>query len=866
MEESTELSIDSFNRARVNLLKPALFLTLLFWAALSMAQSNGFTNYFNHDNGTTYTKSLATQDMGSVEYWNNTWNSDIQDNNLRIRFAQGDYGTNAGIISRTRMSGDRTYSVEYRLKFDNGFDFRLGGKIPGLAGGSAPSGGGRPTDGNGFSTRFMWRAGGKLVVYAYYRDQVNYYGDDWETGVYMNPGDWYTIKEEVTVNTGGNYNGTVKVWVNGVERINRTGLRLMTNNNTVDVMYMDTFMGGNDASWSPDHTQYLRMDNFVCVKGGDSGAGSPPPPPAANDGLSSITGPDVVTQGETVNVTVNYEASTSRDIVVSFKEDNGNYTKYGNDIRVNVGTGSGSIDISVPIDASAPVANDQYQYQAYITEVGKGWDDRKATAYKTNVDVIAPVVTYTDQISSVSGPEALNQGETVEVAVNYEASTSRDIVVSFKEDNGNYTKYSNDVRVSVGAGNGSVNVSVPTFENTPAANDNYQYQVYMTTSGGGWNDQTAIAYQTNIDVNEAPAPASGGGDGNITVTAYGQCGAETIELWVNGSAVQTWNNISTSESAYSYNGYSGGTVAVHFVNDGNDGCDRNVFINYIDVCGTRLETESSATRTGCGDGQWLWCDGNFDFGDVGCGSTGGSSGNNGGSSGGGNGTLVDGGIYRIKNAWGGVYLHANGDTDGSSVVLKNLETGWWTQQWIVENVSGNTYRMKCRWGETYLSETSTYSNVELKTSAVTSTSFEVEEVAGEANTFRLKGNSGDYLHANGSADGSSITTFPLEATWGSQKWVLEYDANARKVETTELSSAAVIYPTVIALGGQLTLVSNIDGATANVFNMSGQQVLSNNKDLNLLKGENKINLSGLERGLYFVKTSFSNEVLRFAIR
>lgn len=498
MQNSTK-SIHGFSfLSKAGILKLFSFLFLIFLSFQSDAQSNGFTTSFNLNNQK-FDRNLASGEMGDVAYWSNDWNSDIVDKNLRIKFDQNQYGTNCGVVSKINMNGDNTYSVEYRLKFDNGFDFALGGKIPGLAGGSAPSGGGQPTDGKGFSTRFMWRSGGKLVVYAYYRDQVSYYGDDWETGITMNTGQWYTIKEQVTVNTGNNYNGTVTVWVNGAEVLKREGLRLMTVNNTVDVMYMDCFMGGNDASWSPNHTQYLRMDDFVCTKGGGSASA---PPSAGNDAISSISAPNTVTQGTTVTATVNYEASTNRDIVVSFKEDNGNYTKYGNDIRTSVAAGSGSIDVSVPILSSVPVANDQYQFQVYMTTTGGGYNDQQSIAFKTDVDVVAPVSTYDDIIISTTTPSSVTPGQEVSIPVEYESSTDRDIQVVFQLNESPWTYYGSKT-VSVSAGRDNINVSFTIDSNTPIANDSYQFQTFITEVGAGWGVMKSNLNKDNIDCVQA---------------------------------------------------------------------------------------------------------------------------------------------------------------------------------------------------------------------------------------------------------------------------------------------------------------------------------------------------------------------------
>ena len=110
--------------------------------------------------------------------------------------------------------------------------------------------------------------------------------------------------------------------------------------------------------------------------------------------------------------------------------------------------------------------------------------------------------------------------------------------------------------------------------------------------------------------------------GQLVIRARGTCGSETMVLQVGGQDVKTWNNLSTSFTNYTYDNYSGSqNVKVRFTNDGitSGGCDKNLIVDKITVCGTVLQAES-VTRNGCGSEEWLYCSGNFDFGTVGCGS------------------------------------------------------------------------------------------------------------------------------------------------------------------------------------------------------------------------------------------------------
>ncbi|WP_430905691.1 glycoside hydrolase family 9 protein [Maribacter sp. 2-571] len=122
-------------------------------------------------------------------------------------------------------------------------------------------------------------------------------------------------------------------------------------------------------------------------------------------------------------------------------------------------------------------------------------------------------------------------------------------------------------------------------------------------------------------VTPPPPPSSGN---SITIRAKGDCGTETMQLRVDGTTVKTWNNVSTSFATYTYNGFASGEVSVHFTNNGSSGScgDKNLEVDWIEVCGTRLQTETEATETAScclGDPDKLYTNGNFNFGSRSCG-------------------------------------------------------------------------------------------------------------------------------------------------------------------------------------------------------------------------------------------------------
>ncbi|MCM5661447.1 glycoside hydrolase family 9 protein [Galbibacter mesophilus] len=112
--------------------------------------------------------------------------------------------------------------------------------------------------------------------------------------------------------------------------------------------------------------------------------------------------------------------------------------------------------------------------------------------------------------------------------------------------------------------------------------------------------------------------------GDIVIRAAGDCGIEDMELRVNGQVVKSWQNVGTSFANYTYSGFTSGSISVHFTNNDNPetGCsDKNLTVDWIEVCGNRLQTETEATENSdCCQSvpDKLFTNGNFDFGSRSC--------------------------------------------------------------------------------------------------------------------------------------------------------------------------------------------------------------------------------------------------------
>jgi hypothetical protein len=161
-------------------------------------------------------------------------------------------------LSTSLFSGCLTYEV----KFDQGFDFGKGGKLPGLYGGNAPSGGADTS--LGFSTRYMWRKGSAGEVYAYVPDKEGKYGESIGRGAWsFVPGQWQRLEQEVVVNHIGRNDGVLRVWVDGKLLISRTDMLYRVDSNVlVTGLMFSTFFGGHDPSWASPKTQIALFRNF----------------------------------------------------------------------------------------------------------------------------------------------------------------------------------------------------------------------------------------------------------------------------------------------------------------------------------------------------------------------------------------------------------------------------------------------------------------------------------------------------------------------------------------------------------------------------------------------------------------------------
>ncbi|WPZ32341.1 hypothetical protein T8K17_13940 [Thalassobaculum sp. OXR-137] len=176
----------------------------------------------------------------------------------------------AGFVARLLPDDTERACLRYRVRFEDGFAFVRGGKLPGLYGGEAPSGGEKVDGTKGFSMRLMWRRDGEGEVYAYVANKQTDYGASIGRGNWsFEPGRWMEIQQEVVLNDPDRADGIVRVWIDGKQVIEQTDLVYRTVADAgIDGLMFSTFFGGSSRKWASPKDQTVDFDSIELFAGG----------------------------------------------------------------------------------------------------------------------------------------------------------------------------------------------------------------------------------------------------------------------------------------------------------------------------------------------------------------------------------------------------------------------------------------------------------------------------------------------------------------------------------------------------------------------------------------------------------------------
>lgn len=196
---------------------------------------------------------------------------------MQINYPKGSYSPKAGPVAGGTSFyaipfGDDTpfekMMISYDVAFPNGFNWVLGGKLPGIYGGHphSCSGGNQSTGDNCVTMRLMWRQDGGGEVYSYIPVSDNsdfcknpnvlcndQYGKSIGRGLlYFPPGTWTRIDMVMQLNEPAGYNnGILDVYINGLKSISMNTIPYRTTGMVgFQGLMFSTFFGGNTPDYA----------------------------------------------------------------------------------------------------------------------------------------------------------------------------------------------------------------------------------------------------------------------------------------------------------------------------------------------------------------------------------------------------------------------------------------------------------------------------------------------------------------------------------------------------------------------------------------------------------------------------------------
>jgi hypothetical protein len=224
-----------------------------------------------------YTEKQITKNFDNSEIVTISVGPEIVDDGnekvLMLPFKKGKFGKEDK--ASWHMKLDKNYEelyCQYKVKFSKGFDWKLGGKLPGLGGGDKP-GGGRHSN-KGFTSRIMWRKKGTMHQYVYYPKDGAHYGTGywWHNltskkmeRLQFKPGKWHTIKMKIKMHNNWEDPGYIVCWLDG-KLVLRQDVPLREKKSKeygIDSFLFTVFFGGNDKSFAPKKDCEIYFDEII---------------------------------------------------------------------------------------------------------------------------------------------------------------------------------------------------------------------------------------------------------------------------------------------------------------------------------------------------------------------------------------------------------------------------------------------------------------------------------------------------------------------------------------------------------------------------------------------------------------------------
>ncbi|KAL4451840.1 hypothetical protein ABPG75_007502 [Micractinium tetrahymenae] len=202
---------------------------------------------------------------------------------LLVTYPAGGYASESSMNLRVFPFDDgiigASATLSYEVYFPPDFDFREGGKLPGLRQGSACSGGRYQAD--CFSFRLMWAPGGEAQGYVYVlperQDPAFWQLPDTRleghsgivvgrgaNGARFLRGSWNAVSLRLQLNSPGLADGLLEFAVNNATAISfRQMYWRGSATQLIDHVFMQTFFGGNSSRWAPETQQRALFRRFT---------------------------------------------------------------------------------------------------------------------------------------------------------------------------------------------------------------------------------------------------------------------------------------------------------------------------------------------------------------------------------------------------------------------------------------------------------------------------------------------------------------------------------------------------------------------------------------------------------------------------
>jgi len=207
---------------------------------------------------------------------------------------------------------------------------------------------------------------------------------------------------------------------------------------------------------------------------------------ASADSISSISGPNTITKGQTITVNVECRTTGDNELHFSLQQPISPWTGYHYEKTQCNNNGKTPITFTVPNtipDGTALI------YQGYIVPKGRGWADRVDVKLQTGVSL-----ENIDKITSITGPIIIEIDGTVTVTIDCKTVDS-ELNFTLQKATSPWTGYYGRKIQCNNNGETTVTFRVPTTipEGIPL-----MYQAYIAPKGRGWADRIDVKWQKGI--------------------------------------------------------------------------------------------------------------------------------------------------------------------------------------------------------------------------------------------------------------------------------------------------------------------------------------------------------------------------------